>query len=178
MSISRNRPAGEVRRAPEPVRAPPGELGLGRPAPALRTRSQAERRQDDRRRSGEDRRFWSAWARERRVSDRRAALPDRRTPEASAVLAEAELGERRRRLKAMLDKAEQRHKRGSDRRAGRPVFAEGVAVRIVAGSEAGTTGTLLDADHIHARALIAIDGRSESEPAWVGFADLMARGTA
>jgi len=78
----------------------------------------------------------------------------------------------------MLDKAEQRHKRGSERRAGRPVFAEGVAVRVVAGSEAGSTGTLLDADHIHARALIAIDGRSDAEPVWVGFADLMARGTA
>jgi len=143
-----------------------------------RERSAADRREDDRRRSSKDRRFWSALARERRVSDRRAALPDRRTPENGAALAEAELGERRRRLKAMLDKAELRHKRGSERRAGRPIFAEGVAVRVVAGSEAGQTGTLLDADYIHARALIAIDGRSDAEPTWVGFRDLMARGTA
>jgi len=82
----------------------------------------------------------------------------------------------RERLKTMLDAANLRQAKSLERRRRRPVMAAGVKVQIIAGPHARLRGTIIDADHINAKALVDVPG--ELLPVWVEFGDLAAGGPA
>lgn len=128
-----------------------------------------ERRRGDRRASADDRRFWRALVSERRTDERRHIDVGAPTPAAPPPIDTA----RRDRLRAMLARAEQRQQAGHARRAERSVFVEGSRVEVLDGAHLGQRGAVLDADYIHARGLILLDGHPE--PAWIDFRALRHR---
>lgn len=89
---------------------------------------------------------------------------------------------RRAQLRSMLNAADQRQARNSARRLRRPVMTAGLAVRVVTGSRAEQRGVVADADYINGRALVEINGDSETGGAdaaiWIDFRDLAAAGPA
>jgi len=136
---------------------------------AGRVGARRERRRTERRASADDRRFWRALVTERRLDERRHIDVGAPMPPAPQPIDT----QRRDRLRAMLQRAEQRQQAGQARRAERHVFAEGVPVNVLEGAHRGRQGTLLDADYIHARGLIVLD--DSPEPVWIDFRALRSR---
>lgn len=87
------------------------------------------------------------------------------TPGDEQRLNPAEQAARREALRNMLHRSEARHK--NVRRKRRPVLTAGTQVRVASGPHIGEEGTILDADYIESRVLLALGGNQT--PTWVKF---------
>jgi hypothetical protein len=160
-----------------------------------------DRRKTERRDNSRNRRFWRAMSVERRhssdyrepfseqntgtVAQSAVKSPDksdshtgRASNESAAIelthdinaLSDEELNSRRKILQSMLKVSEARHESVYKRRL--PVLAPGQQVLVVRGEWQGKLGTILDADYIRGRVLLATD--DEPQPAWLKFSRISA----
>ena len=112
-----------------------------------------------------DQSFWRALQKDSPDTD--AATP--RLIDLTADMSELSIEEReqrRRALRSMLATSQARQQKVLRNRL--PPLYPGLVVLIKSGVFNGQRGKVLDADYIHSRALLAIDG--ESEEKWIDFA--------
>ena len=112
-----------------------------------------------------DQNFWRALQKDSPDSDASTPGLIDLTADMSELSAE-EREKRRRALRSMLATSQARQQKALRNRL--PPLTPGLVVLIKGGVFARKHGTVIDADYIHSRALLAIEGESEGK--WVEFA--------
>lgn len=119
---------------------------------------------------GDEQTFWKAMRKDLPVSPSGlSAQHVDLTPDPSEV-SEDERERRRRSLLSMLAASQARQEQALRNRL--PALTPGLVISVRAGTFANRHGTVRDADYIHGRALLEIDGETEAH--WVEFGMLAA----